>query len=103
VCLNSGTLFAHSSNTGQAVLTLSPSGSYTISEPGNSRLVSLVKPDQGVICVVNDGGFPITQDFGETTYVFNIGATLTTEPPSTVARSYHQGVYAGTFEVTAAY
>jgi hypothetical protein len=49
--LNFGTLFAHSSNTNQAVLTLSPSGSYTISEPGNSRLISLAKPDQGVLRV----------------------------------------------------
>lgn len=49
--LNFGTLFARSSNTSQAVITLSPSGSYTISEPGNSRLVSLVKPDQGVLSV----------------------------------------------------
>lgn len=49
--LSFGTLFARSSNTVQAVLTLSPSGSYTISEPGNSRLVSLVKPEQGVLRV----------------------------------------------------
>lgn len=49
--LNFGTLFARSSNTGQAVLTLLPSGSYTISEPGNSRLVSIVKPKQGVLRV----------------------------------------------------
>lgn len=49
--LNFGTLFAHSSNINQAVLTLSPSGSYTISEPGNSRLISLVKPAQGVLKV----------------------------------------------------
>ena len=49
--LNFGTLFARSSNTSQAVLTLSPSGSYTITEPDNSRLVSLVKPDQGVLRV----------------------------------------------------
>ena len=49
--LNFGTLFARSSNTSQAVLTLSPSGSYTISEPEDSRLVSLVKPDQGVLRV----------------------------------------------------
>jgi hypothetical protein len=49
--LHFGTLFARSSNAGQAVLTLSTSGSYTISEPGNSRLISLVKPDQGVLRV----------------------------------------------------
>jgi hypothetical protein len=49
--LNFGTLFARSSNTGQAVLTLSPSGSYTISEPENSRLVSIVKPKQGILRV----------------------------------------------------
>ncbi|MFT6308518.1 MAG: hypothetical protein ACJA0Z_003692 [Halioglobus sp.] len=49
--LSFGTLFAHSSNTSQAALTLAPSGSYTISEPGNSRLISLVKPDQGILRV----------------------------------------------------
>ncbi len=49
--LNFGTLFARSSNTVQAVLALSPSGSYTISEPGNSRLVSLSRPAQGVVRV----------------------------------------------------
>lgn len=49
--LNFGTLYASSSNTVQAVLTLSPSGSYSISEPGNTRLVSIVKPSQGVIQV----------------------------------------------------
>jgi hypothetical protein len=49
--LNFGTLFAHSSNTAQAVLTLSPSGSYTISEPGNSRLVSIAEPKQSVLRV----------------------------------------------------
>ncbi len=49
--LNFGSLFARSSNISQAVLALSPSGSYTISEPGNSRLVSLVKPSQGVLLV----------------------------------------------------
>lgn len=49
--LNFGTLFARSSNTVQAVLTLSPTGSYTISEPGNSRLVSIENPKQGVLRV----------------------------------------------------
>lgn len=49
--LNFGTLFARSSTTEQAVLILSPSGSYTISEPGNTRLVSLAKPDEGVFRV----------------------------------------------------
>jgi hypothetical protein len=32
-------------------LTLLPSGSYTIAEPGDSRLVSLVKPNLGIIRV----------------------------------------------------
>ncbi len=49
--LNFGTLFARSSNTSQASLILSPSGSYTISEPESTRLVSLVKPEQGVLRV----------------------------------------------------
>lgn len=51
----------------------------------------------------NDGRFPISQDFGETTFVFNIGATITTKPNATTAESYQEGVYAGTFEVTAEY
>lgn len=49
--LNFGTLFAQSSDINQAALMLSPSGSYSISEPGNSRLVSLAKPEQGIIRV----------------------------------------------------
>jgi hypothetical protein len=49
--LNFGTLFARTSDTVQAVLTLSPSGSYTISEPGDSRLVAIAKPSQGVLRV----------------------------------------------------
>lgn len=49
--LHFGTLFAYSSATDQAVLNLSPSGSYSISEPGDTRLVALVKPEQGVLRV----------------------------------------------------
>ncbi|MGQ7846779.1 DUF4402 domain-containing protein [Granulosicoccus sp. 3-233] len=49
--LHFGTLFARTSTTAQATLTLSPSGSYTISEPDNSRLVSLAKPDLGIFRV----------------------------------------------------
>lgn len=48
------------------------------------------------------GDFTVVQDFGQTTYVFNIGATITTEP-STTEQTYQEGVYSGTFEVTAAY
>ncbi len=50
----------------------------------------------------NQGDFSITQDFGETTYVFNVGATVTTEPTAAAA-TYQAGVYSGTFAVTAAY
>jgi hypothetical protein len=50
-----------------------------------------------------DGGFPITQAFGESSYVFNIGATLVTEPGTGTALAYQEGVYAGTFAVTAEY
>lgn len=45
--LNFGTLFARFSATDQAQLNLSPSGVYTNSEPGLSRLVTLVKPKEG--------------------------------------------------------
>ncbi len=50
----------------------------------------------------NVGDFTITQDFGETEYVFNIGATVTTEPTAAAA-TYQAGVYSGTFAVTASY
>jgi hypothetical protein len=49
------------------------------------------------------GGFAVEQDFGESTYVFNIGATLTTEPADSGALTYQEGVYSGTFAVTAEY
>jgi len=49
--LHFGTLFARSSSTSQASLSLSPTGNYSISEPGDSRLVSLTNPDQGVLRV----------------------------------------------------
>ncbi len=50
----------------------------------------------------NDGDFTITQGFGESTYVFNIGATVTTEPTTSV-ESYQTGTYSGTITVTASY
>ena len=52
----------------------------------------------------NTGAFAVAQAFGETTFVFNIGATITTEPnDSGTAIEYQEGDYTGTFEVTAAY
>ncbi len=78
--INLGTLFARSSNRGQAVLTLSPSGSYTI----------------------NVGDFTVTKGLGETTYAFKLGATLTTEP-TTSEQIYQEGVNSGTFTVTVSY
>jgi len=50
--LNFGTLAARSSTTDQAVLSLSPTGTFSISEPGTTRLVSLIRPNTGVIRVV---------------------------------------------------
>ncbi len=50
----------------------------------------------------HDGDFRVVQDFGETSYVFNIGATLTTEPTAS-EQTYQEGVYSGTFAVTASY
>ena len=50
----------------------------------------------------NDGEFDVTQAFGETTFVFNIGATVTTKPTAAAA-DYQEGNYVGTFEVTAEY
>ena len=53
---------------------------------------------------LNTGVFEVTQEFGETTFVFNIGATITTEPNnSTEGVPYQEGIYSGTFEVTAEY
>ena len=52
--------------------------------------------------VLHDGIFPITQGFGATTYIFNVGATVTTEPTA-APMSYQAGVYSGTFAVTASY
>jgi len=60
--------------------------------------------DQGGTAAANDGVFDVVMDFGETEYVFNIGATITTEPyVGTPAKEYQDGIYSGTFEVTAAY
>ncbi len=52
--------------------------------------------------ITNDGRFPVVASFGESTYVFNIGATVTTEP-SDFEQSYQRGVYSGTFTVTGSY
>jgi len=49
--LHFGTLFARTSTSEQAVLTLSPSGTYTVSEPEGTRLVVLVRPELGVVKV----------------------------------------------------
>ena len=49
--LNFGTLFARTSSTVQAEFKLTPMGTYTITEPEESRLVVLVNPEQGVIKV----------------------------------------------------
>lgn len=55
----------------------------------------------------NDGAFAVTPGFGVTTYIFNIGATVTTQPHiDTVTNeglAYQEGIYSGTFEVTASY
>ena len=52
--------------------------------------------------IANDGRFPVVASFGESTYVFNVGATLTTEP-SDFEQPYQRGVYSGTFTVTGSY
>lgn len=50
----------------------------------------------------NQGDFTVVQDFGESSFIFNIGATLTTEPTA-AAETYQEGIYTGTFEITASY
>ncbi len=57
----------------------------------------------GTVGAETAGVWPITQGFGQTTYVFNIGGTVTTEPSSAGALSYQAGTYSGTFTVTASY
>jgi hypothetical protein len=56
----------------------------------------------GTVGTETAGVWPVTQAFGSTSYVFNIGATVTTEPTAS-AMSYQAGVYSGTFTVTASY
>jgi hypothetical protein len=56
----------------------------------------------GTVGTETAGVWPVTQAFGSTSYVFNIGATVTTEPTASVM-SYQAGVYSGTFTVTASY
>lgn len=51
-----------------------------------------------------EGIWSITQGFGETSFVFNIGATITTQPnDSGEGLVYQEGTYSGTFPVTASY
>ena len=49
--LHFGTLFARSSTTAQAALTMLPSGRYNISEPDGSRMVAIEAPSQGILKV----------------------------------------------------
>ncbi len=58
----------------------------------------------------NDGIYEVDMDFGESTYVFNIGATVVTQPGLESGAglldgdlAYEEGTYSGTFEVTASY
>ena len=55
--LGFGTLFARSSASDQAALTLSPGGAYSISEPGDTRLVSIEDPEQGVFRITGAAPF----------------------------------------------
>ena len=51
----------------------------------------------------NNGIFTIIKGATDTTYVFNIGATVTTAPFDTAQDTYQPGNYTGTFTVTASY
>ncbi|MFK7889632.1 MAG: hypothetical protein AB8B63_02360 [Granulosicoccus sp.] len=54
--------------------------------------------------VPNDGIIEIEPDFGVTTFTFNIGATIVTEPSeNTAGVPYEDGIYAGVIEVLAEY
>jgi hypothetical protein len=50
--LNFGTIFARTTKQDQASMTISPAGDLGISNPGNSRIVSLSDPEPGLIAVV---------------------------------------------------
>ena len=58
---------------------------------------------------VNNGLYSVEPAFGVTDFIFNIGATITTEPyidpatPKATPLQYQEGLYSGTFEVTATY
>ena len=53
--------------------------------------------------VANSGTFAVVKDFNSGDYIFNIGATVTTEPGTGTAADYLEGIYSGVFEVTASY
>lgn len=55
--LNFGTLFARTSSTAQALMTILPSGRYSINEPSDSRLVALQRPVQGMFKVSGAASF----------------------------------------------
>ncbi|MFK7858783.1 MAG: hypothetical protein AB8B64_08180 [Granulosicoccus sp.] len=88
-----------------------------VHESGNTAVPSLYMMhfivegvSDGVVTpgTTNDGTFSIVPGFGVTDYVFNIGATITTEPfvePTVGAgpAEYQEGLYTGIFEVTASY
>ena len=64
----------------------------------------------GGAAVIPDGGdvdigtYNVTPDFGVGTFVFTLGATITTQPVNDGnALTYLEGAYSGTFEVLAAY
>lgn len=58
----------------------------------------------GTGVTLNDGQYTIVPAFGVSTFIFNIGATVTTKPNvATTTESYQEGIYSGTFEVTANY
>lgn len=56
-------------------------------------------PTEGV------GAFVVTPEFGATSFVFNIGGNVITEPAATTGGEafYQPGAYSGTFAVTASY
>lgn len=93
-----------------AILNITSSGIELAHESGNSTVPSLwlmhfeVTADSGgtISAADNDGIYEVLPGFGDTTFVFNIGATVTTEPSASV-QTYQEGNYIGTYEVTAAY
>ena len=99
---------------GPTLVNISTAATPLIHDSGNPAVPNLymmhftvVGVSDGDITVngaANTGSFTIEPGFGVTSFVFNIGATVTTEPNvATTTEPYQEGIYTGTFTVLANY